>query len=81
MLAMSGAWVVDTLNETVASTGAALMAKVKDLHRAWSQEAAYRAAYDVLDDEFRLARLLIDTRSRAGLSQAELAVRMKTSQS
>ena len=57
------------------------MAKVKDLHRAWSQDAAYRAAYDVLDDEFRLARLLIDTRSRAGLSQAALAVRMKTSQS
>ena len=57
------------------------MARVKDLHRAWSQEAAYRAAYDDLDDEFRLARLLIDTRSRAGLSQAELAVRMKTSQS
>ena len=34
-----------------------------------------------LDDEFRLARVLIDTRSRAGLSQAELAARMKTSQS
>ncbi len=57
------------------------MAKVKDLHRAWIKSAPYRAAYDALDDEFRLARVLIDTRSRAGLSQAELAVRMKTSQS
>lgn len=28
-----------------------------------------------------MARVLIDTRSRAGLSQAELAARMKTSQS
>ena len=57
------------------------MAKVKDLHRRWSKEDAYRAAYDELDDEFRLARVLIEARSRAALSQAELAVRMKTSQS
>mgnify|MGYP003384793114 FL=1 len=57
------------------------MARIKDLHRTWSQDAGYRTAYDALDDEFRLARVLIDTRSRAGLSQAELAVRMKTSQS
>ena len=57
------------------------MTKIKDLHRVWSQSAGYQAAYDALDDEFRLARVLIDTRCRAGLSQAELAVRMKTSQS
>ena len=57
------------------------MAKIKDLHRVWSKAPAYQGAYDALDDEFRLARVLIDTRSRAGLSQAELAVRMKTSQS
>lgn len=57
------------------------MARIRDLHRTWSQDAGYRTAYDSLDDEFRLVRVLIDTRSRAGLSQAELAVRMKTSQS
>lgn len=57
------------------------MTKIKDLHRTWSQGADYQAAFDALGDEFRLARVLIDTRSRAGLSQAELAVRMKTSQS
>lgn len=57
------------------------MAKIRDLHRAWSKTPAYQAAYDALDGEFRLARVLIDTRSRAGLSQAELAARMKTSQS
>lgn len=57
------------------------MTRIKDLHRVWGQDASYRSAYDGLDDEFRLARVLIDTRSRAGLSQAELAVRMKTSQS
>ena len=57
------------------------MATVKQLHQRWSQDGAYRAAYDALDDEFRLARVLIETRSRARLSQAELAARMKTSQS
>lgn len=57
------------------------MTKIKNLHRTWSQSADYQAAYDALGDEFRLARVLIDTRARAGLSQAELAVRMKTSQS
>jgi hypothetical protein len=31
------------------------MAKIKDLHRVWSKAPAYRGAYDVLDDEFRLA--------------------------
>ena len=56
------------------------MARIKDLHRTWSQDAGYRTAYDALDDEFRLARVLIDTRSRAGLSQAELAVRMKANE-
>ena len=46
------------------------MAKIKDLHRVWSTAPAYQGAYDALDDEFRLARVLIHTRSRAGLSQA-----------
>lgn len=57
------------------------MSRIKELHRTWSHDAGYRDAYSALDDEFRLARVLIDSRSRAGLSQAELAVRMRTSQS
>lgn len=57
------------------------MSRIKDLHRTWSHDAGYRAAYSALHDEFQLARVLIDTRSRAGLSEAELAARMKTSQS
>jgi transcriptional regulator with XRE-family HTH domain len=57
------------------------MTKVKELHGRWSKDDAYRPAYEALDDEFRLARVLIETRSRARLSQAELAARMKTSQS
>lgn len=57
------------------------MTKVKDLHRGWSKDRDYRAAYEALDGEFQLARTLIEARTRAGLSQTQLARRMKTSQS
>ncbi len=57
------------------------MAKVKELHRRWRREPAYADAYEGMAGEFRLAQVLIATRARAGLSQAELAARMKTSQS
>ena len=40
-----------------------------------------RAAYDAMADEFGLARELIAARVRAGLTQAELAERMGTTQS
>jgi DNA-binding XRE family transcriptional regulator len=40
-----------------------------------------RAAYDALREEFDLARELIAARVRAGLTQAELAARMGTTQS
>ena len=57
------------------------MTKIKDLHRRWSRDGEYKAAYDGLDEEFRLARALIEARTAAGLSQSQLAKRMKTSQS
>ena len=40
-----------------------------------------RAAYDALADEFDLAHELIAARVRAGLTQAEVAERMGTTQS
>ncbi len=39
-----------------------------------------RAAYDALAPEFEIAMELIQARARAGLSQAELAERMQTSE-
>jgi ribosome-binding protein aMBF1 (putative translation factor) len=57
------------------------MTSVKELHRSWSKDRSYRTAYGALEDEFSLARVLIGARARAGLSQAQLARRMKTSQS
>jgi ribosome-binding protein aMBF1 (putative translation factor) len=57
------------------------MTKLKDLHRRWSKDESYKSEYDALDEEFQLARALIEARTRAGLSQTQLARRMKTSQS
>ena len=53
---------------------------VKNSFAAWRRDPAYVAAYDALQDEFALAAVLIDARSRAGLSQADVARKMDTSQ-
>jgi transcriptional regulator with XRE-family HTH domain len=57
------------------------MTKIKDLHRRWNKDDDYKAAHNGLEEEFRLARALIEARRQAGLSQSQLARRMKTSQS
>ena len=57
------------------------MTKVSDLHRRWRKDADHKAAYDALGEEFDLARALIEARAAAGLSQSQLAKKMKTSQS
>jgi len=57
------------------------MTKTSELHRRWSKERGYKAAYDGLGEEFDLARALIEARTAAGLSQPQLARRMGTSQS
>ena len=45
------------------------------------KNAEYRKEYDALAEEFALASALIEARSRAGLTQEELAAKMETSQS
>lgn len=57
------------------------MSKVGDLHEKWSRDPEYRAAYDKLGSEFDLARSLIEARTRAGLTQEQLARKMDTTQS
>jgi ribosome-binding protein aMBF1 (putative translation factor) len=51
-----------------------------ELHAKWMKEPKYRKAYENLEEEFRLASALIEARARAGLTQEELAQRMKTKQ-
>ena len=57
------------------------MSKVSDLHKKWGRDPEYQAAYDALQAEFELARSLIEARMGAGLTQAQLAKRMETTQS
>lgn len=57
------------------------MTKVRDLHKKWIEDSEYRAEYEDLGPEFELARALIEARTRAGLTQAQLAKRMNTTQS
>ena len=54
----------------------------KDLHaRDLAESAEYRDAYDALEGEFALIDSLIRARTRAHLSQAEVASRMGTTES
>ena len=54
--------------------------KIRDRHKEWSRDAAYRKAYAALDDEFNLAAVIIEARMRAGLSQTALAKKIGTKQ-
>lgn len=57
------------------------MTRMKDLHKRWLKDPAYRKEYDALQEEFALADAMLKARERAGLTQEELAARMETSQS
>ncbi len=57
------------------------MSKVSDLHRKWMKNPEYRKAHAELEPEFALARAIIAARAKAGLTQEQLALKMKTTQS
>ena len=54
---------------------------LKKVAKRWMKEPGFKEGYDALEDEFALASQLIEARSRAGLTQAEVAEKMGTSQS
>lgn len=56
------------------------MARITEMHKKWLEEPEYRRAYDTLDAEFALARAVIAARNRVGLTQAQLARKMGTTQ-
>ena len=56
------------------------MSKLDDLHRKWMKDPEYQTAFNEMKPEFELARTLIQARSEAGLTQKQVAAKMKTSQ-
>jgi transcriptional regulator with XRE-family HTH domain len=54
---------------------------LKKVARKWLEDPKFKAGYDALEEEFAVASLLIEARTRANLTQAELASKMGTSQS
>ena len=54
---------------------------VEESFARWRKDPEYVKAYDALEEEFARAKMVIDARAHADLSQAELAERMGTSQS
>ena len=51
-----------------------------DLHKDWMKDPKYRREYQALEEEFSLTAAMIEARSRAGMTQEQLARRMKTTQ-
>jgi len=54
--------------------------RVDDLHKRWMKDSKYRREYRALEEEFSLVAALIKARTRAGLTQEQVAQRMKTTQ-
>ncbi len=61
-------------------TGGVAMARIVDMHKKWIKEPKYRRAYEALEEEFLLASAVMDVRTRAGLTQEQLARKMGTTQ-
>ena len=56
------------------------MARIADMHKKWVKQPKYWRAYDALEEKFVLASAVMDVRSRAGLTQTQLARKMGTTQ-
>ena len=54
--------------------------RADDLHKKWMKDSKYRREYEALEEEFSLVAALIEARTRAGLTQEQVAHRMKTTQ-
>jgi len=56
------------------------MTRISEMHERWLKDPKYRKTYDALEDEFAVAKAVMAARSRAGLTQTELARKMGTTQ-
>ena len=53
---------------------------VEEAIARWRKDPAFMKEYDALEEEFALIREIIKARAAAGLTQAQLAKRMNTTQ-
>jgi ribosome-binding protein aMBF1 (putative translation factor) len=56
------------------------MIPVEEALSEWRKDPKYVAAYNALDDEFSLAKAMIEARAHAGPTQEQLAERVETTQ-
>tara|TARA_R110002124_G_scaffold61155_5_gene167505 strand:+ start:2960 stop:3244 length:285 start_codon:yes stop_codon:yes gene_type:complete len=56
------------------------MTSLKDLKKQWTKDPAFKADYDSMEEEFALAGALIDARSKADMTQEQVAKAMGTTQ-
>jgi ribosome-binding protein aMBF1 (putative translation factor) len=56
------------------------MARITEMHKKWINGPKYRKAYEALENELAVAKAVIAARNRAGLTQMELARKMRTTQ-
>ena len=68
------------MTDTRKSPRKARLVPAGEVFSKWQKDAAYRQAYDALEEEFAIMSALIKARTAAGLSQSELAKRMNTTQ-
>jgi len=54
--------------------------RVDDLRKDWMKDSKYRREYRALEEEFSITAAIIEARSRAGMTQEQVARRMKTTQ-
>lgn len=53
----------------------------RKIKAAWMKDPAFRAEYERLKPEFALALALVRARTKAGMTQADVARKMRTTQS
>jgi len=53
---------------------------MRDIAAEWMKDPEFRAEYEALEPKFALASALIEARSRAGMTQAQVAAAMGTTQ-
>ena len=51
-----------------------------ELHKEWMQDPAYATTYMAREEEYALANALVEARSRAKMTQEDVATKMGTTQ-